>query len=128
MGLGVFDDQGVLAQGAPEEGVPGGEDEGLAHGTPEKAHHGRAEDDEDPGVDDGVDGEETQGHQVRLVALLLLADGVDVHTDLDVRKRKRREMSKGSQVKQVCENRRVRYTAQAHTHANVHTHSHRCTC
>lgn len=44
-------------------------------------HAGR-EQDEDPGVDDGVDGDEDEGDQVQPVGLAVQLDGVDVHSDL----------------------------------------------
>lgn len=83
LGVVVFAANRVHGQRAAVERVPGAQDGALAHGSPEEAHDGRAEDDEDPGIDDGVDGEEAQCHQVCLVALLPTSpDGVDVHTDL----------------------------------------------
>lgn len=45
-------------------------------------HAGR-EQDEDPGVDDGVDGDEDEGDQVQPVGLNVPPDGVDVHPDLE---------------------------------------------
>lgn len=45
-------------------------------------HAGR-EQDEDPGVDDGVDGDEDEGDQVQPVGLVAPLDGVDVHSDLE---------------------------------------------
>ena len=55
---------------------------GLADRPPEEAQHRWAQDDEHPGIDDGVDGNEAQRDQVGLVALFILLCGVDVHTDL----------------------------------------------
>lgn len=48
-------------------------------------HVGR-EEDEDPGVDDGVDGDETEGYQVHRVRLIALRYRVDVDTDLTDRR------------------------------------------
>lgn len=50
--------------------------------SPAEVQYGRAEEDEDPGVDDGVDGEEEESNAVCGVALLRGARGVDVHSDL----------------------------------------------
>lgn len=44
--------------------------------------HAGGKEDEDPGVDDGVDGDETEGDQVLGVRLLINLYGVDVHTYL----------------------------------------------
>lgn len=53
-----------------------------AQRPPQEAQHRRAEDDEDPGVDDGVDGQQAQGDEVSLQTLLRPPSGMEVHIDL----------------------------------------------
>ena len=55
---------------------------GVAGRGPEKVQHAGGEEDEDPRVDDGVDGDEAQGDQVQAVRLLAIPYGVEVHPDL----------------------------------------------
>lgn len=49
--------------------------------------HAGGEEDEDPGVDDGVDGDEAEGDEVQAVRLCALVHRVDVHTDLKAREK-----------------------------------------
>ncbi len=44
--------------------------------------HAGGEEDKDPGVDDGVNGDEAERNQVQRVRLLVVFYGVDVHPDL----------------------------------------------
>jgi len=74
----LFGDDGRPENGAPErfQGLP-------AKRGPAESQHAGGEEDEDPGVDDGVDGDEAQGLQVLQVGLLqVLHRGVDVNPDL----------------------------------------------
>ena len=71
-------------------GAPGGSYGGPARRRPEKVQHAGGEEDEHPGVDDGVDGDEAQGNQVRSVRLCPGVCGVDVHPDLSGGEREKR--------------------------------------
>lgn len=52
--------------------------------------HAGGQDDEDPGVDDGVHGDEAQGDQVQAVRLRV-PYGVEIHPDLRDGERKKRD-------------------------------------
>lgn len=64
-----------------EHRTPGGRQGGPADRGPTKVQHAGGQEDENPGVDDGVDGDEAEGNQVQAVRLAL-PRGVDVHPDL----------------------------------------------
>lgn len=63
-------------------GTPGGSQGGPANRGPAKVQHTGGEEDKDPGVDDGVNGDEAEGNQVQTVRLCAIPYGVDVHPDL----------------------------------------------
>ncbi len=77
----------VFGNGCFEQGVSGGYEAGLAQRPPQEAQNRGAEEDEDPGVDDGVYREEPQSYEISLVAAFRLSHGVDVHADLERRRR-----------------------------------------
>lgn len=51
--------------------IPGASEGGVADGKEEKVNHVGREEDEDPGVDDGVDGDEAEPGQVQDVRFLV---------------------------------------------------------
>ena len=55
----------------------------AAQVPPDELEHGGLEEDEDPGVDDGVEGEHAQGVQVAGLPLLRPAEEVDGHPQLE---------------------------------------------
>lgn len=73
----------LLGQRQLEYGVPGQKQGGAAQPRPQEVQHAGREQDEDPGVDDGVDGDEDEGDQVQPVGLVAPLDGVDIHSDLE---------------------------------------------
>lgn len=77
----------VLGDGRLEQGVSGGHVGGLTQRPPNEAYNGGAEKDKHPGVNDGVDREETQGCKISLVAFRATAGVIDVYTDLQKKKK-----------------------------------------
>lgn len=72
----------LLGQRRLEDGVPGQKRGGAAERRPQEVQHAGREQDEDPGVDDGVDRDEDEGDQVQPVGLTVPLHAVDVHSDL----------------------------------------------
>lgn len=64
--------------------------QGDLQGAPDKVQHAGGEDDEDPGVEDGVHRDEAEGPQVQRMGLVPTVSryGVDVHPDLWNQRRK----------------------------------------
>lgn len=58
----------------------------MADGKEEEVNHAGREQDEDPGVDNGVDGDETERRQIQNVRFLFPEYGVHVDPDLQQRK------------------------------------------
>lgn len=71
----------LLGQGRLADGSSRQRERGPADRGPDEAQHAGGEQDEDPGVDDGVDRDEAEGDQVQAVGLAL-PDAVDVNSDL----------------------------------------------
>lgn len=73
----------ILGDGCLEQGVSGGDVGGLTQSPPDEAYNGGPEKDKHPGVNDGVDREETQSYKICSLATKGLGDsGIDVYTDL----------------------------------------------
>lgn len=72
----------VFGQRRLKHRIPGDRQGGPADWRPKKVQHAGGEEDKDPGVYDGVDGDEDEGDQICSVRLAACYDGVEVHPDL----------------------------------------------
>lgn len=71
----------VFGQRRLKHRIPGDGQGAPADRRPKKVQHAGGEEDKDPGVYDGVDGDEDEGDQIHFVRLVF-SDGVEVHPDL----------------------------------------------
>lgn len=75
-----------------------GQERSLADGGPAEVQHTGGQEDEDPRVNDGVDGNEAQGNEVQAVRLHPGPDGVDVDPDLRQGERVRGKNERGKRL------------------------------